>query len=271
MQPMTLACSLGSFFDLFLANGAPHSFEIYQKGDAVRDLDINISPWRDDESEKGALLRTLEFRHPVSKSLGIGPSHAPTKKLQKLQRFPGCGLILTNTTTVEGVPASDCFDVMDHWLVEVVDGDGTPRVALSAKFGASFKKRTFLKSIILKNVKSGTQEWFQGYAAMVQTAMKGQPSGATLAQLPPPANAESSTTSTSKMDGGAPGASRLLLFLALAAQILLVICLLLVIRELKASQHTNEVLLHELKHMRMEHGQVLDLLLAKQNELGHRN
>ena len=263
MQPLKLSCSLGSFFDLFLANDAPHSFDVYQKGDAVRDLDIDISPWREDPSEKGALLRSLEFRHPVSKSLGIGPSHALTKKQQKLQRIPGYGLCLTNTTSVEGVPASDCFDVMDHWLVEAVKGEEPPQVVLSAKFGANFKKRTFLKSIILKNVKSGTQEWFQGYATMVQTAMIGQPSDTSQEKATPATALDAGANANRKVDEIVPGISRLFLMLVVVAQILLVVCLLWVVRELKASQN---FLMEELKHMRMEQGQVLDLLLAQQNE-----
>lgn len=236
----------------------------------MRDLDINISPWREDPAEKGALLRNLEFRHPVSKSLGIGPSHALTKKIQRLQRIPGCGLCLTNTTTVEGVPASDCFDVMDHWLVAAVNGDGPPQIVLSAKFGANFKKRTFLKSVILKNVKSGTQEWFQGYETMVQTAMKGQHTDTTMKQASPPTTLDDDAGANKKVGGSVPGISRLLLILAAMAQILLVICLLLVVQELKASQHTSEILMVELKHMRMEHGQVLNLLLAQHN-MGHRD
>ena len=266
-QPMALACSLGSYFDLFLANDAPHSFEVYQKSEAVRDLDIQISPWREDESEKGSLLRTLEFRHPVSKSLGIGPSHAPTRKQQKLRRFPGCGMIMTSTTTVEGVPASDCFDVMDHWVVEVVKGADPPQVTLSVKFGASFKKRTFLKSIITKNVKAGTQEWFQGYTVMAQTALKGRPTGTTMMQVSTAANVDSDT-SMEKLHENAAGLSKWLLVLAMTAQILLVISLLVLIRELKASQRTSEILLDELRFMRTEHGQVLELLLKTQNSLG---
>ena len=240
----------------------------------MRDLDIKIAPWRQDPSEKRALVRTLEFRHPVSKSLGIGPSHTPTKKQQRLQRFPGLGLCLTNSTTVEGVPSSDCFAVMDHWLVEVDNSGGGPsRVTLSAKFGTNFTKRTFLKSIIQKDVRSATKEWFSGYKSVVQAATMEQPAiGATQAPASIPTTFDGASFDNKQVDGSTlqvSATSRMFLLLVVSAQIVLLLCLLLVLRELRASQQTSEILLEEMKHLRMEHGQVLDLLLANQREGYH--
>ena len=77
-----------------------------------------------------------------------------------------------------------------------------------------------------------------------------------------------SDTSMEKLHENAAGLSKWLLVLAMTAQILLVICLLVLIRELKASQRTSEILLDELRFMRTEHGQVLELLLKTQNSLG---
>lgn len=265
MEPFSLACSLDAFFKLFLADKAPHSFGVYQKSDAVLDLDIQISPWKQDPAEKAALVRTLEFRHPVSKSLGIGPSHTPTKKQQRLQRFPGCGLCLTNATTVEGIPSSDCFVVMDHWIVESCDNTdaNAARITLSANFGANFTKRTFLKGIIQKNIRSATKEWFAGYKNMVQVAMQNQPNSGVTGSTT--SIADDSSSKSNPIDGAGlriVSNMRLFLVLAVVAQILLLLCLLLVVQELRSSQHTSEGLLEEMKHLRLEHGQILNLLLT---------
>lgn len=274
-QPVTLPCSLSTFFRLFLANDAPYSIDKYQRGDSVKSIHIKITPWEKDPSDEAALVRTLEFHHPVSKALGVGPSHAPTKKRSRLQRYPGCGLCFTNTTTVEGLPGTDCFVLEDQWLVEAAPTTevSTPQVILSARFGPNFTKYTFLKSIITKNVRSGNKEWFEGYKKMVQSALKenANDNGNAMATGPP-----SSGSFAATLDQDKPGSTnsdqlgmfdfvgtKALLMLLVAFQFLLVLCLFFSLVELRASHRVSQEIMEEMKLLRLEQGQLMDLMVKK--------
>lgn len=262
------------FFKLFLANGAAYSIDKYQRGELVKDLDVKITPWRQDSSQPNILVRTIDFRHPCG-SFGVGPSHAPTKKRQQLHRYPGCGICITNSTTVEGLPGADCFVVEDQWLIEAVqqgdkaNSNSNPRVTFSAKFGANFTKRTFLKSIIQKNIKSGNKEWYDGYKKMLQSALKDNLQAGAISEAAPDdilARSEDDSRQEANLLQGLPVDGRLVAVALFTSQVLLLLFLVLVLFQLRASQHTTETVLNEMKLLRIEHGQVLGLLLEQQEQ-----
>jgi len=257
IESLSLPCSLHTFYRLFLADNARHSFEAFQQSDAVRDLDISVSPWK--EEKNGVLVRTLSFEHPVSKSYGIGPSHTLTTKQQRLYRHPGCGLCLTSSTSVEGVPAADCFTVKDHWVVETNSSNG---VILSIKFGADFHKRTILKSVIVKNIRSSTKEWFQGYESMVQEAVKDQP-GTTAKPAVAASEIDSSAENHKAGEFSLVGGPKILVVALALSQLATLLFLLFILQELRTSQQTSNNLLREIVHLRIEQGQVLNLLMAQ--------
>lgn len=157
--------SLDRFHDLFLADHAEYSLDWYQRT-RIGDRDIEITPWQAvGETE---WTRTMVFCHPIKNSMGMGPSSAKTTRQQRLRRFLDLGMELENTTVVEGIPSADAFHVQDHWLIEA-EGDG---LRLETRYGARFTKRALFRGIIEKNINKETQEWFLGYAKMVQDVLE---------------------------------------------------------------------------------------------------
>lgn len=277
LQPTELACSLGAFFKLFLADDASHSIDKYQRGEEVKDLDVKVTPWEPDSSaaDPGALIRTISFRHPVSSSFGVGPSHAPTKKRQRLRRYPGCGICITNSTTVEGLPGADCFVVEDQWVIEVVrfDGNGAtrinkPRLKFSAMFGANFSKFTFLKSIIQKNINAGNIEWFEGFTRVVVSAVKQQQDNVSDQETlvsdtpskPEQVGLEGDRSMAGLFSQLPVRGGAVLLMAGVVCQIFLMLFLFVVVIGVRRSQQNSEAMLEDLKLLRLEHGKLLELL-----------
>ena len=179
LEPTDISCSLDEFFDLFFQDEAPHALAKYQQ-EHIGDTDVQFSPWRAHLPETGdnvtlALKRTIEYIHPLNNSMG--PSEAKTYRTQYLLRYGECGMLLRNTTKVEGIPMADCFQVMDQWIFQPSEsGDNDRRcLTLSVSFQVDFVKRTMFKSLIQKNVKSETKKWFGGYVKVLQSVLEQRP------------------------------------------------------------------------------------------------
>jgi hypothetical protein len=175
-QSLSLACSLDTFFHHFLADNAPYSLDRYQR-DYIKDRDVKITTWHVDQD--GNYSRTLTFTHPIKNALGLGPSSARTTRQQRLCRFRGHGMVLENSTIVEGIPYSDAFSVQDHW---VITADGAYRVQIRVCYDTRFTKHAFFKAIIEKSVRRETKEWFIGYTAMLQEALMDKSTEVSLAE-----------------------------------------------------------------------------------------
>ena len=193
-QAVTLQCSLDSYFDLFFQDQAPYAVDRYQR-EEIGDFDIEVTQWKDGETtEKGTKqpikvrTRKIQFMHPLKNALG--PSKAKTTRLQRLHRFDyNLGICWENTTTVEGIPAADCFRIEDRWVFEpipAINSDPSDSrnmatempqpsaIKLTVTFRIVFFKRTMLKSLIQKNVRQENRNWVHGYVAMVEKVLAKQ-------------------------------------------------------------------------------------------------
>ncbi|GKY91337.1 hypothetical protein MPSEU_000105900 [Mayamaea pseudoterrestris] len=169
MIGVILHCNLQLFYNKFLADNAPHSIDQYQR-DEIGDKNVVMSPWTKDDS--GVLFRKMTSLHPITNSMGMGPSEARTTRIQKMQRFGNVGLIIEGTTRVEGVPAADAFSVCDLWLVEAMNDN--EQVRLTTRFETRFHKRCLFKSFIEKSVLAQTTEWYSGYQKLLMRALTQQ-------------------------------------------------------------------------------------------------
>ena len=162
---IVLPCDMDTFFQYFWADHAQHSLEYYQR-EYVKDQDVQLTGW--DLGSDGFFRRTLQFRHPIQNSLGLGPSAADTTRQQKLRTYAGLGITLENKTLVAGIPAADSFYIQDHWVLEAV---GENQVRLTVRYDTRFIKRSMFKSIISKSIRKETKEWMAGYLDMVQSVL----------------------------------------------------------------------------------------------------
>lgn len=166
LQSLNLPCSLEFFFQTFLADDAEHSLARYQS-EHIHDRDVAISPWAicsgENEKEGSVMMsRTITFSHPIKAvAMGLGPSEARTKRHQRLWRFEK-GILLENTTHIDGIPNADAFCICDRWVIAEKEC-----VQLSSSFELQFTKRSLFRSIIEKSVKKETMDWWSGYTRMV--------------------------------------------------------------------------------------------------------
>ena len=153
LQRRMLPCDLDVFFDKFIADSAPHSFEAFMVSTGERDL--HVSPWELDE-DTGVYTRIIHYTHPINAPLA--PPIAKARKEQRYRRYGDHGLSVEMDTYVEDVPKTDCFYVTDRILVEP-NQDGA--VEVLAEFDIRFVKSTFFRSIIANTTQAEFKKWYR--------------------------------------------------------------------------------------------------------------
>jgi hypothetical protein len=164
---------------LFIADQAPYSIAKYQR-EKIGDQNITVSKWN---VTSPCHIRNISFLHPLKNS--IGPTKAKTTREQKFQRFGSHGMTLGNSTVVEGIPAADCFRIEDVWIIQR-DPTSSCRLVLTVSFRMVFTKRTMLKSLIQRNIRQETKNWFKGYTTMLQQVLASSQKSS-IGGVPPPA------------------------------------------------------------------------------------
>ena len=101
--------------------------------------------------------------------MDLGPDSALAERQQCFRRFGDFGFCLEALTSVKGVIASDCFHVLDKWLVEPT---GETSVALTVKHQVQFTKRTLLKRVIQNTSNTEAHKWYKGYANMLESSFQ---------------------------------------------------------------------------------------------------
>ncbi|KAI2501161.1 hypothetical protein MHU86_13307 [Fragilaria crotonensis] len=163
-----LNCSLSHFFDLFLADDAPHSMIHYQE-QIIGDTQVKATKWKLDDDD--CLKRTISFCHPIANNFGIGPSSTMATRVQTLSRYGDFGICLATTTKVSGVPGADAFHVADHWLVEEISSH---EICFTVLHKTVFTKMTVFKRVIESSTKVEIKSWYTGYLAMLADHVQGQ-------------------------------------------------------------------------------------------------
>jgi hypothetical protein len=138
------------------------------------DFDITTSEWRDLPKEANQLVpedaihfpfrqsRQFSFLHKRTTMLFIGPKNAPTSQthytLTDISRPPGnfgsgsiSSVIFLIVSKFDGVPFSDCFKVLQYWVLE--RSPKTDSTHVTCGIGVNFHKSTMMRSKIVDGVK----------------------------------------------------------------------------------------------------------------------
>ena len=181
-----------------------------------------MTPWSEiDATHQMARSRKIQFVHPLKNAMG--PSKANTTRKQRIHRYGNLGMCWENETTIEGIPAADCFRIEDRWVFEPcsprADGEGdsnlsaTPssQIKLSVTFRIVFFKRTMLRSLIQKNVRQENRSWVQGYVSMVEKTLaeRGETFGRDTSRLQHPQLNNDMDSVTSKINPFEQGEEKL--------------------------------------------------------------
>jgi len=119
------------FFDVFFADDAPYSFRDFQKKRG--DVDIIYGKWEECSNEdtldttipplppKSSAKQRRQKFSTLTKSY-FGPAYAKASKIQRATQLAnGKVLVLENVTQLSDIPFSDRFQVMERWVLEVVE------------------------------------------------------------------------------------------------------------------------------------------------------
>lgn len=167
-----LPISLQEFMHLFVNDDANFSLKRYHE--SVNDADVEISKWSMVTSppNQGHIAptkcRKLNFLTPVN-IVGL-KSNTKGTKTQVLRIFGDDGLILSTSTRMNNVPASDCFTVKDALIVKALS-NSTVEVHISTE--VQFNKGTLLKNMIESITIREMKDWLRTYfSRMKQIATK---------------------------------------------------------------------------------------------------
>lgn len=151
------------------------------------DFDVETTEWRELPSSSQQVPedwghfpfnqgRQFNFQHKRTSMLFIGPKNAPTAQKQyALTDKSGGGFGLSSLSSVvflivskfEEIPFSDCFKVLQYWVLEKGSRPDTTRVALGV--GLHFNKSTMMRG----KIESGAKEEMVTQARRVLASMVG--------------------------------------------------------------------------------------------------
>ena len=293
VQSLRLRCSLDTFYRTFLADEAPFSFDRFQR-EHIRDHNVIVTQWEPDpsnnddadnnDSNRGILqqARTLSFTHPIKK--GVGPTEAHTRRRQVVRRYGPHGITFQNTTHIEGIPAADCFSVHDFWTIapivdETKDDGQRTTVIVNVRFAPRFTKRTLFRSVIERNIKRETKQWFASYETMTREVLEqakeelneaSEQSEMSLLQVKPDESATPDTRIRIEQERFLLSSSGLVLCLVLVLVLIIVVLVLVIlILQVLQTREALSILQQDLAGLHLENQQLLRqqwMLIAAQQQ-----
>lgn len=95
--------------------------------------------------------------------LPVGPPTAPVFQLQRVRVFGRHGMILETSSTMENVPAADCFTLEDRWVIAPANPERPEEGGLVVRtaFEVRFNKSTFFRKIIEGRSRGDTLQYHQ--------------------------------------------------------------------------------------------------------------
>lgn len=100
--------------------------------------------------------------HP-NQGLPVGPPTAPVLQLQRVRVFGRHGMVLETSSTMENVPAADCFTLEDRWVIAPANPARPEEGGLVVRtaFEVRFNKSTFFRKIIEGRSRGDTLQYHQ--------------------------------------------------------------------------------------------------------------
>jgi len=151
-------CDINEFFLLFLSDEAPYSLGHHHE--RVGDTNVQSTPWHDEK-------RKILYSHPIH--IPGAPSTGAATKTQFMRRFGDHGLCIDTETRITDVPFADCFYVSDRL---VATRSNCNKTLLTIKFGLTFEKSTFFRSIICATSVRDVTQFQKGFIATIQRALE---------------------------------------------------------------------------------------------------
>lgn len=149
-----LPISVAEFFDLFIANDAPHSFRSYYESQGSRNL--SVTNWSEGSSFLGA-SREIKFIKPLNVP-GL-PSTRCTN-VQRFRRFGEQGLVVCESTQMDDVPGASTFTVEDMVAVRSISPG---KISLEINFEVHFIKATYFRFMIENSTGAEMQKYFKDF------------------------------------------------------------------------------------------------------------
>jgi hypothetical protein len=188
IKDLEVLCNLNQFVEAFVDNDATYSIAQFMKQNG--EMDVNVSQWVKDPTDRLAMKRSIEYTHPVD--VPMAPPTARARKEQTYRRYGDRGLIFETKTYVSDVPMTDCFYVADVMRVEAPQEKNGKKVLLNMHFDIRFVKSTMFRSLIARTTKSEFEKSFHTMANFVSTNLVDRIDGPLLPTTETPSHAPAS-------------------------------------------------------------------------------
>ena len=157
--------------------------------EAHGDTELEMTPWQEVNQGVGA-TRSVRFVAPLevacvlffsglhthgmthtqsltlppffqTQGLPVGPPTAPVLQLQRMRVFGQHGMILETSSTMENVPAADCFTLEDRWVISPASPENPQEggLVVNTTFEVRFNKSTFFRKIIEGRSRNDTLQY----------------------------------------------------------------------------------------------------------------
>lgn len=155
----SLPISVAEFFQLFMADDAPHSFQLYYE--SQKSYNVSVTKWGEMSSLLG-YSREMKFIKPLYVP---GLSSTRCTNVQRYRRFSEQGLVVCESTCMEDVPGASTFTVEDMIAVKTISKD---KISLEINFEVRFIKSTMFRVFIEKSTGAEMQKYFIDFYAHVK-------------------------------------------------------------------------------------------------------
>lgn len=129
---------------------------------------------------QGLVVHTVDRRSSppthdpcLSQGLPVGPPTALVMQLQRVRVFGQHGMVLETSSSMENVPAGDCFTLEDRWVVRPLPASEAPTrteaaLSIETSFEVRFVKSTLFKKIIESRSRADTLEYHRRWFEMIE-------------------------------------------------------------------------------------------------------
>ncbi|EWM25093.1 hypothetical protein Naga_100016g6 [Nannochloropsis gaditana] len=158
------------FFRDFISDKAVLGIDKYHEWQG--DKDVEVSPWQEVNQGVGA-TRVVRFVSSLE-GLPVGPPTALVMQLQRVRVFGQHGMVLETSSSMENVPAGDCFTLEDRWVVRPLPASEAPTrteagaLSIETSFEVRFVKSTLFKKIIESRSRADTLEYHRRWFEMIE-------------------------------------------------------------------------------------------------------
>ena len=157
--PVVMSGNIEDFFNKFIADDAPFSYQKYQS--ETGDKDVETTEWKESSSTFG-YTRDMRFLKPVAVP---AKPYARALMTQRYKRFGDYGFTIASSTRMEDVPYCDFFTVE---VLLSARTTGENELTMMAYYEVKFIQSTMFRRFIEGNTNPDVKKWNEDHITYIK-------------------------------------------------------------------------------------------------------